>query len=747
MRHILCLLLIWAGPAIAQPVTIRSGDHDSFARLVFAIPEDTPWEVGRIEGGVGLRLGAVADGISTEGVFDRIRRNRIGSVSVEGEIVAIRLVCDCHADAFLWRSDRLVIDIIDGPSPPDNPFEQDLPDGSDPMSGEARESLDLPILLPTGPRHTTLDEALPFRFQASDEAKSIDEAQVAVVSSLARAATEGLFDIPIEPVQRTFTAEDSTGDTERRVVGLSPVTDPMAELGNVLDRAGSPGLVLRSAFSDALAGQPLTDRAGEGCLPERDFAVATWGDDRDFADQISERRAALTTEFDRYPDGAIEALARSYIYFGFGAEARRVLTLDGAMTSERLILDELARIVDGSVLPGGRIAGQVACGGAASLWGILALGDLSGADDDVRGEAARAHRNLPHAMRAHLGPRLAAHFVAAGEHEMGQEILELVDQPGMPPPVEAELVRADIDAAEGEVASSRERLGTLAEDSARMPPAALADLLGLQIESGAPPSTEMIELGEVYLHEARPAGGDIVLASAIVRARIARSELDMAGQVLDEAIPSGTDAYRLLVNELLSARVDVLSDRDFLELAHSGLPSPTSPHSENDVAARLVELGFPRRALEVMTTPADAGTGPERRYLRAEAHAQLGDVLSVERELDGMQDDRARAIRIEVLSRAGDFSGALQQSLTGEDEAEQGEIAWRAGEWEVLESSQDELMQSVSRLARQPTLLAPNLAELEARSALLDEAVQTRQMAEELLGRFTLDDAAANAGQ
>ena len=740
MIRIAILITSLAGPAFAQTVTIRSGDHDSFARLVFAIPEGTAWEVGRIGGGIGVRLQDLPDGISIDGIFDRIPRNRIADATIDGDLVAIRLACDCYPDAFLWQSDRLVVDIVDGQSPSDNPYERQLVIGSDRIPVEEPLSVALPLLFSDRARHGNLEEVLPFNFQTFRAGQTVEDAQIAVVSSIARAATEGFFDLPIEPVQQMFAEDGAEDGGQPRVVGLAPVTDPMSELGNLLGREGSPGLVLRTALTDSITSDGEDSRETPACLPERVFDVPNWGDDRSFSEQISERRVALTHEFDRFPPGAIEELARTYIFFGFGIEARRVLTLDGALTAERLLLDELARVVDGADVPGGRLAQQVGCGGAAALWSILAAGTATDAEDVDQGEAIRAFRNLPKALREHLGPRFASLFIDAGVPERGQEILEYVNREDGLAPVEVELVRADLDAAAGEPSAQVERLDGLAEDNARMPSAALAELLELQTDLGGQPPVELIELGQVYLHEARPSGGDVALSAAVVRAWIARSEIEMAELVLEETVPPDSDMFRPLVNELLSAKASQLTDQEFLEFALADLNPLRGLQVEDQIAARLIELGFPQEALRFIPPGSDPDTELERRYLRASAQAQLGNVQSVEQELEGLQNNRARDIRIIALSQVEDFPAALEETLASENQEQTDELAWRAGDWEVLEMTEDELFQSVSRLAQQPTFLAPNLAELEARSALLEDAVRTREMAQDLLGRFSLDD-------
>jgi hypothetical protein len=737
MIRLLPLLLILASPVVSQPVTIRSGDHEDFVRLVFTIPDGTPWRVGRIESGIGVVLEGVPDGISTAGVFDRISRSRIEDLRIEGDLLAIQLSCECHSDAFLWQEGRLVVDIVDGPSPPGNPFDRPLLAPQLAAHSGSPPTAVLPVVFPDRSGHDRLEGVLPFRFLNAPANASIEEAQVAVVSSLARAATEGFFDVPLEPLQWTFSENGAEPQSESRVIGLSPVTDPMSTLGDRLDIEGSPGLVLRSGLTDSILPDRTEDRRPGTCLPVDQFDVPSWGDDRAFAAQISARRATMTQEFDRYAPGSIEGLARNYIYFGFGAEARRVLMIDGGLTSERLLLDELARIVDGGAIPSGRIAEQIGCGGDVELWSILAIGDLSGADDVILGEAVRALRNLPPSLKEHIGPRLAAFLVDAGFAERSAEIVELLERADSPAPLEVELVRADLAAASGEPAAQQERLTAIAADNARMPPDAMAELLMLGVETGEPPSVDLLELAQVYLHEARPSGGDADLAAAVVRAWIARSELEPAERVLNDTVPSGSDLFASLFNELLSAKVSSLSDKEFLEIALAETDPMVTPTVSSQIAERLIELGFPQQALNALEASGTAQS--EQRYLRATAFAKLGDVRSVDAELAGLQSDRARQIRIDALVRSGDYSAALELASPGETIEQRTELAWRAGEWSVLQQSEDELFRSISQLAKQPSFLAPGLAELEARSALLDEAARTRLLAQDLLERFSLD--------
>ena len=74
MRLLLLLLLLFAPPLAAQTVEVRSGEHDTFTRLVFYLPDGV---TGSLESGGEdpvVRLSRAGLRFDTGGVFARIPR-------------------------------------------------------------------------------------------------------------------------------------------------------------------------------------------------------------------------------------------------------------------------------------------------------------------------------------------------------------------------------------------------------------------------------------------------------------------------------------------------------------------------------------------------------------------------------------------------------------------------------------------------------------------------------------------------
>src|SRR5690606_912626 len=99
--------------------------------------------------------------------------------------------------------------------------------------------------------------------------------------------------------------------------------------------------------------------------------------------------------------------------------------------------------------------------------------------------------------------------------------------------------------------------------------------------------------------------------------------------------------------EALGNMVAAADDGLFLELAFHELPIPDAL-SVHTLAARLIAMGFPERALELMQGVAPDDVLSERRFLRAEAAALMGRPDLVEAELLGLSGARVDMIRATI---------------------------------------------------------------------------------------------------
>ncbi len=162
---------------------------------------------------------------------------------------------------------------------------------------------------------------------------------------------------------------------------------------------------------------------GKVCIGSDLVNVVEWGDEDTVWEQISRQRRKLSGEFDKANPVAAEALAKAYIYAGFGAEALQIIDSFDFDPETALILKDLALIIDGlSPRQNGVLRGQTACDTEVALWAVLALSKLSKGTDVNRPRVIATFSELPLHLRRYLGPKLAEMFLEIGDIETATAI-------------------------------------------------------------------------------------------------------------------------------------------------------------------------------------------------------------------------------------------------------------------------------------------------------------------------------------
>lgn len=742
------LLMLVLGAPGAWALGLRSGEHSDRVRLVVEIPVGAVWRLGRSAEGYELRLDGVAERHNVGGVFARIGRDRLRGLSAEPGRLGLRLACDpCHARAFLWREDRLVIDLVDGPPSAASRFERALdapePVGApEPMPGPvpSRSRLLPPVFgvaypgtSPDPPMPVLPD--LPTLPAPTPGVAGLDTARRAMLEGVARAAGQGLLD-PAGEIDRQVERDWATAPLP------TPTTPPPALA------AARPGLAAQTGFDAGLAIATAVPEEDATCPAPGWFDIAGWVDPgAGFAAGLVARRDAMAGEFGRVPAGAPEALARFYIHHGFGQEARRVLAAQPETTRERVWLDLLAGLVDGPVAAPGPLADTQDCLGPAALWGALARGTLTGMSERARTAATAAFRSLPDPLRGHLGERLARLFAEAGDPRGADEILGRAEAAPTGGTYEARRADAEIAARLEGPEAEIETLQETAERDTRLTPEGLSRLIGLMLEEGREVPGGLLELARALRFEHRGQPGAAALLRVEARALIATGLHDAALELVAASDLPEQEALALR-GAAVTAMARDLDEAAFVERAFAPLPSLLPPEAENALAERLLATGFAEAALARIASPAQGSAADGRRLLRAEAELALGWVDRALATIEGAETPEAEALRkriakVELTAPPATESESDVREPPAPPLAEPNGIdptlAWRQGDWESLARSGDPLLEAASEAARRP--VAPIQAEhsLAAGRALVEEARAARSLATDLLSRFTLD--------
>ena len=724
MRALWLCLLLWPGLAMAETVSVRTGWHPGFTRMVFAMPEGTDWQLGRTEKGYDLVLPPATDA-DLGGFFDRIPADRVGDISFDDKRISIDMVCDCHARAFLWRPDRLVVDIVDGAPPADSPFELAL-DAATPAAPTALP--DLGLVPRPGPR-LTLDDIDPLADLAAENLPAdLTEVERNILDGLSRAMEQGLIDLGAVPAR--------TPDRPSMAAGSPVPPDETPDLGMTANPASPhPGLVTRTSV-DTGAGLTLEQRnlsaAGQTCWPDEIVDVASWvADGQGFSDATAEHRGRIFGEFDTVDSTAVTRLARVYVHFGFGREALQTLQIDNTMSQERYALRSLALMMDGDREPAGEdLQAQVSCPGLVALWAVMAAdgNPLTQVTDPDR--LILTFRALPDSLQLLLATRLAEKFVAYGDAD-GAEAILLPARENSAGLSDVALVDADVARNRGRIEEAAQILTDRALSDPRLPPEKLAELIHLLVDRGDPVDEAVLDLVAAQRFEFRDAPVHADLAAAEVRGLSHRGDHALAFGLLREVGAGLADSrYDVLFNEIVARLVGDADDVTFLELTYADRYLSLDGTILNAMASRLLDLGFPERARGLLQQSATAEVMAERRYLRARAAMALEDTAAARQALAGIDTPRARAI------------------LDGEPDPAAGELdrdetlaAWRAEAWSDLTTDDDDLLREVSRLALSRTDPAPDTpTPIATGRELVERSGELRTTVEDLLNRFDVPE-------
>lgn len=716
-------LLMWPVALVADPVSIRSGEHDTFSRLVMSIGIETDWSVTANETGFELELTGRAEGFEVAQIFERIPRDRLIDVTqTSPTTLQLEVDCPCDIDAFIWQPGELVVDIVDGSETiePDTPPVIDLRIADAPLiDAPSDPSLEFPNFLQLTPS-TPMTEVTKDTPETEGTDLNIAMTETALAEGIARAASQG-FLTPID------------ADLPERVVVEPPVIEepiapPPPVNPNIVAR---PGIDISTALDRELAqlGVTLEQTIDQQCLAADLFEIETWGDERDFHDQASALAEALAGEFGQEPLDAQNTLARLYIHFGFGAEARSVLAADPALSQSRRVLVELAGIIDEYEGDYPLIQAQTGCETSGALWAFLI--EPTEQENDARNQLIQHFLALPRPLRGQMSPRLARRFIEIGDHDAAGRLLRAAENNDAEAVHDVQATRALLAEDQNDTAGAVAVLTQEARDNARTTPDSLIRLIDLQLSQETSPEEADLLTMAAMRQEHRGTDVAVSLANTEAMGRIAIDQYQAALDIVKDRDDADANAIVDHVYKTMAVRGDAAI---FLEFVFGELPASLTPTTENAIAARLIDLGFAERASLFLQGPANRNAAADRRYLLAQVANANGEYFAAIDALLGMTDDRARALRARAYEGLGEHRAALE-ALTPDQSASTPTLQFRASAWDRLAVENDAVLSEFAQAVLTPPNTDP-VESLSDRRALLSHSQESRRAVEDLLLRF-----------
>jgi hypothetical protein len=749
------ILCLWAAPMLAQNVVVRSGEHEGFTRLVLDFPARLDWQDQTREDGITITFPGGRPTFDLSRVFGRLtqgRLARIGAPKGSGQL-DLTFGCACTTRTFWHSQSMLVLDIL-APGTAEHSaarrLQAPLAEGAtvdlrEPWEARAESSAARLVASRLAPLSATNKTSAPLGLE-----DALPAVRRSLLAQIAQSANQGLVQ-PLRtpdlgnmtrPPQRPLATAIEIVPSDGMATGAEPpLTEslPLATLGNLrvtgtIDQA--PGLAFSSALSDAIQ---------TACLPDTVLDVAAWGVQKPLADQIGTLSPRLSGEFDVVnPEVALQ-LARLYIYFGFGLEARHVASLIPVDAAEISVLLELASLVDdpdaASATP--RLKEDLRCNGRSALWAALAHAVIP--EDKLLDHSAilRGFAELPEHLRRHLGPALARKLLAAKHRETSDMILRGLGPADLSGTAGANIARAELALAEGDLSAADQSLqGSLSGNDVNSAPA-LAALINARISRGQDIDYDTAQLAGALYQETRGTPMGQVLGGAYLLALTASRSyaeaFDEFERVSPDLSPENAQKTRQEMLRLLGAEAE---DIEFLRQI-LGEPKESfarmSADLTREIAQRALTLGFADVADDILSVASRSVTEPEQRLLRAEIALAQDLPHLAEAEIIGLASPDADTLRARARTILGDYTGAMRYAEGFRDEAAKQQAAWLAQDWPSLLSAADP---STQNLAQAMTQAAPDEAGglLQFNQALIDQSIATRSALSALLASTAISD-------
>lgn len=672
--------VIWSTSTFAQSsVTVRTGEHGAFTRVVVQMPQNATWRLTQSEAQAQLVIDGVDVTFNLSRVFDRINRNRIRSIVQEqpGMPLVLSLGCKCVVEATQGQNRLVILDVREGKAP-NLASDRLLPT----LSGQAYRfsflgqtgatRLDPLAASPTKNDETqskpavAMDADLPLlpTQQAANPVlmpKVRDLSQMAlferlVASRLERASRQGLVArrkdaTPIDRHDENVTAESEISAAN---VDQKPAPETTERLGISVTTAIDRDL---QAISKAAANlpKPVTRQ----CPNTLEFFRNAAQEQTEFTTAIAGLRADLVTELDDVRDDVLWQLAQRYLTYGFGAESRQALALMSGFRPDTDLLQSIALIVDGSHLEENPFSELSHCSDGFAFWGYAAERDSG--DFDVEA-VLRGFLALPLELRENLGPKITEALLDIGNSEAAASVARAtrrVQENYNPELLMAEAALALDAGAEKE---GKEVLAEVVDTASDQSPLALIDLVNqkLTTREGVAPSD--VSLIEAYIQEYR----DTDLVAPLQRAHVLGLALN--GSV-EDAVKSLFNSDSLTTSESMEqTRLDVFSlalengsDFDFARYGMYLLETPPGTLTRELArrsAERFLSMGLASSAQRALLAAPASTADQTERILEARIHLEMRLPHQAMIALLGIDSTEAEYLRAEAMSLKADFEAA-----------------------------------------------------------------------------------------
>ena len=403
---------------------------------------------------------------------------------------------------------------------------------------------------------------------------------------------------------------------------------------------------------------PVTNKTAPTCHRTTRLDLSKWTDGRPFEQQLGPAKVALYSTLGEFDETAAVKLARLFLYFGFAAEAKQILTSLPALTNAWPELIEIADVIEGVQVkhPPQYFESEV-CNDSVKIWpalsGAMGMTSLKPHGEEILLELSA----MPIQLREILAPKMSALFLKANNAYLAKAALETISRTENPQSEQLKLEYAEALIFDGK---SNDAIDALAEISSNSQIAAkaFARKIGLQIslEQNIDPGT--LALLEGYLIEYKGTNLEGELKEVLALALSKSLQFSKAIQI--------AEAMRLkkrhsILASIYTDIVTIATDANFAMLAYNAVDLEVLKlKSELSVkyTTRLYSLGFVEQAERFLNASIHVDPNETFRLTAANIFISLNQPAKASDFIEGLKSKEAILLQARIQGIKGNFDKA-----------------------------------------------------------------------------------------
>ncbi|MEO9457576.1 MAG: hypothetical protein ABJG56_01210 [Lentilitoribacter sp.] len=466
---------------------------------------------------------------------------------------------------------------------------------------------------------------------------------------------------------RRFGSASSSGLLRINVTENSPLLTPFSPAQKLMVNPNSTAIKKENSskskhlhFIEGHSTRAQIKTPDFSCNSSMNLNVSTWSDGRPFLIQLSTHYANLYDTLGKQNIDVTMKLVRLYLYFGFGAEAKHLLSSYNILPNKWPELNFIADTLEerSNNWPSS-ILSQTKCKGPAVFWLSLShIGNKSFINRQ-QNEIIFELSLLPFQLRQVMAPRISSRFLTAGNVKSAQAALRTLTRTKAPT---ENFIALEHSALLVEANKPEKALKILEKITPNSEAAVKSFIKRVEIQGkeNREIDEDTIGLLEAYLVEYGNTTLEKQLRTTLIQNLSKKGRFEQAFYEVESLEkPDQLPLLQQIYTDLVTSANDTIFAEYILERQGQNVLS-LEPALSLAIAHRLVKLGFLAEGNDQLANIIGKEDSDEHNVIRAEIALLQNQNGKAAKLLNGARTPKAMSLKIQLYTRLGEYEKATE---------------------------------------------------------------------------------------